>query len=220
MKKQPVGVEIFDKIADKYDSISGFLSLGIIKNWQKRLSSIVKKKGVVLDLACGTGDVAGLVEKNSLFVVGLDYSLKMLKVAKKKYPTIPFVRGDALKLPFPNNCFDYVLVSLALRHFEKNRETLEEILRVLKPGGVTGILEVSIPRNPLLGKLFTGFLKHVLLPVGRLRSKEDVTQHLYETIVNFPHYEDFINLARDVGFKGGSFRPLMGGMATIYELKA
>ncbi len=220
MKKQPVGVEIFDRIADRYDSISGFLSLGIIKGWQRKLASIVKQRGAVLDLACGTGDVAALVRKRSQFVVGLDYSFKMLLVAKKKYPSVSFVRGDALRLPFPDSCFDYVLVSLALRHFERNREALEEILRVLKPGGIAGILEVSIPKNPILGRLFTGFLKHVLLPLGRLRSKEDVTLHLYETIVGFPHYGDFIDLAREVGFKGGRFEPLMGGIATVYELRS
>ena len=83
MKKQPVGVEIFDRIAHKYDSISGFLSLGIIKRWQRELTKGLERPGVTLDLACGTGAVGALVAGRAEKVVGLDYSLPMLKVAKE-----------------------------------------------------------------------------------------------------------------------------------------
>ena len=217
-KRQPVGVEIFDRIADKYDSISGFLSLGIIRRWQRELVKGLEEPGLVLDLACGTGDVGALVKEKAKEVVGLDYSLPMLKVAKRKYPQLFFVRGDALSTPFPDKTFNTVLISLGLRHFEKPKESLEEVRRILKEGGQVRILEVSIPRNPVLRKAFLTFLKRVMLPLGKLRSKADVTRHLYETIVNFPHYEELIELAEEVGFKGGSFRPLMGGMATIYSL--
>ena len=89
----------------------------------------------------------------------------------------------------------------------------------MKDGGEVRILEVSIPKNPALKFLFLQFLKKVMLPLGKLRSKADVTKHLYETIVNFPHYEELLKLAESVGFKGGSYKPLMFGMATIYTLK-
>ena len=218
MKKQPIGVEIFDKIADKYDRISKNLSFGIISWWQRELVKDLEKPGVVLDLACGTGEIAALISDRADFVIGLDYSLPMLKVARKKLPEIPFIRGDALNLPFKENSFDTVLVSLGLRHFDNNDRALREIKRILKPGGIVRILEVSIPRNPLLKNLFTGFLKYVILPLGKLRSKEDVSHHLFGTIMNFPHYENFIEFAKGRGFTSGTFRPLLFGMATIYEL--
>ncbi len=218
-KKQPVGVEIFDRIAEKYDSISGFLSLGIIRRWQRELVKGLERPGIVLDLACGTGDVGALVKERAQNVIGLDYSLPMLKVAKKKYPEFLFVRGDALNTPFKERSFDTVLVSLGLRHFEDPRGGLREIRRVLKEGGKARILEVSIPQNPLLKKAFLTFLKRVMLPLGKLRSKADVTRHLYETIVNFPHYQELLDLAKEVGFKGGSYKSLMGGMAAIYCLE-
>jgi len=219
VKKQPVGVEIFDRIAHKYDSISGFLSLGIIKRWQRELVKGLERPGTTLDLACGTGAVGALVAGSAEKVVGLDYSLPMLKVAKEKHPELLLVRGDALKTPFIDRTFDTVLVSLGLRHFERPREALAEIRRVLKEGGEARILEVSIPENPVLKRAFLTFLKRVMLPLGKLRSKEDVTRHLYDTIVNFPHYDELIKLAKDVGFKGGEYKPLMAGMATIYYLK-
>ena len=218
-RKKPVGVEIFDRIAHRYDSISRFLSLGIIPRWQKELVKGLEKPGKVLDLACGTGDAGALLLKKAENVVGLDYSLPMLKVAKEKYPEMLFVRGDALNTPFPDKTFDTVIVSLGLRHFENPEGGLSEIRRILKEGGEVRILEVSIPKNPALKFLFLQFLKKVMLPLGKLRSKADVTKHLYETIVNFPHYEELLKLAESVGFKGGSYRPLMFGMATIYTLK-
>ena len=218
-KKKPVGVEIFDRIAHKYDSISRFLSLGIIPRWQRELVKGLERPGTVLDLACGTGDAGALLLKKAETVVGLDYSLPMLKVAKEKYPEMLFVRGDALNTPFPDRTFDTVIVSLGLRHFEDPEGGLFEIRRVLKEGGEARILEVSIPKNPALKFLFLQFLKRVMLPLGKLRSKADVTKHLYETIVNFPHYEELLKLAKKVGFKGGSHRPLMFGIATIYTLK-
>ncbi|TCK04617.1 ubiquinone/menaquinone biosynthesis methyltransferase [Phorcysia thermohydrogeniphila] len=217
-KKQPVGVEIFDKIADRYDSISKTLSLGIISRWQRELIKGLENLGVTLDLACGTGEIAALVKEKAKTVIGLDYSLSMLKVARRKLPELPFVRGDALNLPFKDSSFDTVLVSLSLRHFGNTEKALAEIRRVLKRGGTVRILEVSIPQNPVLRKTFVGFLKYVLLPMGKIRSKEDVTHHLFETIVNFPHYEELIKLALKKGFREGHFKPLFFGMATVYEL--
>jgi demethylmenaquinone methyltransferase/2-methoxy-6-polyprenyl-1,4-benzoquinol methylase len=216
-KKKPIGVEIFDRIADRYDALSSFFSLGIIKRWQRELVKGLTGGERVLDLACGTGEVAGMVHHLFDECVGLDYSLPMLEVAKRKYPQISWVRGDALSTPFKDSTFDVVLVSLGLRHFEKTGEALREIYRILKSGGEARILEVATPRNPLLDKLFRFFLKNVMLPIGKLRSKEDITHHLYTTIVNFPHYEALVKLAKECGFREGSFKPLMGGMAAIYR---
>ena len=219
MKKQPIGVEIFDKIADKYDRISKNLSFGIISWWQRELVKDLEKPGTVLDLACGTGEAAALINEKADFVVGLDYSLPMVKIARKKLPEISFIRGDALNLPFKENSFDTVLVSLGLRHFDNTDIALREIKRVLKPGGIVRILEVSIPRNPVFRSLFISFIKYVVLPLGKLRSKEDVSHHLFGTVISFPHYEKFIEFATKKGFTDGTFRSLLFGMAAIYELK-
>ena len=220
MSETPLGVRIFDRIADKYEFTAKFISFGIMPYWLSRLARGItpRKNGTVLDLACGTGILFPKLVERFGKVVGLDYSLPMLEVAKRKgLPNTYLVRGDALKLPFGGETFDTVVVSLGLRHFPDIETSLREIHRVLKSGGELHILEVGIPRNPLLGKLFLTFLKRVVLPLGRLRAKEDVYEHLFGSIVNFPHAEGLVELLTGLGFSKASYEPVMGGMVYIYR---
>jgi len=220
MEKTPLGVRIFDRIADKYEFTAKFLSFGIMPYWLSRLSAGItpKRGGRVLDLACGTGILFPKLVKRFKTVVGLDYSLPMLSVAKEKpFNNVYLVRGDALELPFKENSFDTVVLSLGLRHFPDIGKSLKEIHRVLKEGGELHILEVGIPQNPLLGKLFLGFLKGVVLPLGKLRAKEDVYEHLFGSIIRFPHREGLVKLLTDIGFSSARYETVMGGIVYIYR---
>ena len=220
MEKTPLGVRIFDRIADKYEFTAKFLSFGIMPYWLSRLSAGItpKRDGRVLDLACGTGILFPKLVKRFKTVVGLDYSLPMLSVAKEKpFNNVYLVRGDALELPFKENSFDTVVLSLGLRHFPDIGKSLKEIHRVLKEGGELHILEVGIPKNPLLGKLFLGFLKGVVLPLGKLRAKEDVYEHLFGSIIRFPHREGLVKLLTDIGFSSARYETVMGGIVYIYR---
>jgi len=144
----------------------------------------------------------------------------MLRVAKrKKLENIYLVRGDALNLPFRKESFDSVVISLGLRHFPDIDKSLKEVHRVLKKGGTLHILEVGIPKNTILKKLFVSFLKYIVLPLGRLRAKEDVYEHLFGSIIEFPHYENLIKKLHRIGFKGGNYKPLMFGVAVIYTAR-
>ncbi len=220
MAQPPLGVRIFDKIADKYEFTAKFLSFGIMPYWLRRLVKGITPKGDgrVLDLACGTGILfPHLVEMFDL-VVGLDYSFPMLREAKKKnLRRVRLVRGNALALPFGEEVFDTAVVSLGLRHFPDIELSLRELFRVLKGGGELHILEVGIPENPLLGKLFLAFLKRVVLPLGRLRAKEEVYEHLFGSIVKFPHREQLVELLLKVGFSEAKYEPVMGGIVYIYR---
>ena len=220
MSEKPIGVRIFDRIADKYEFTAKFLSFGIMPYWLGRLVGGItpKSEGAVLDLACGTGILFPKLSKRFKKVVGLDYSLPMLKEAKKKEIENTFiVRGDALKLPFKEEVFDAVVISLGLRHFSDVEGALFETFRVLKKGGEIHILEVGIPKNPVLGKLFLTFLKRVVLPLGKLRAKEDVYEHLFGSIINFPHREELIKLMKRIGFSEANYEPVMGGIVYIYR---
>ena len=220
MDKTPLGVRIFDRIADKYEFTAKFLSFGIMPYWLRQLVKGIspKGKGKVLDLACGTGILfPHLVERFDL-VVGLDYSFPMLREAKKKnLQRVRLVRGNALFLPFGEAVFDTAVVSLGLRHFPDIELSLRELFRVLKEGGELHILEVGIPENPLLGKLFLAFLKGVVLPLGRLRAKEEVYEHLFGSIVKFPHRSGLVELLQKVGFSKAEYEPVMGGIVYIYR---
>jgi len=219
-KEIPTSVKIFDKIAEKYEFTAYFLSFGILPYWFKKLEEVLpegNKKELVLDLACGTGILFNrLTKKGYGTIVGLDYSLPMLKVAQRKNLAF-LVRGDALELPFKNEKFHLVVVSLGLRHFQSPRKALQEIYRVLKPTGKVFILEVGIPKNEFLRRIFLKFLEKVILPLGKIRAKEEVYEHLLGSIINFPHYEGLLEIMKDIGFKKRGYKPIMGGLAVIYE---
>ncbi|MEO2153910.1 MAG: class I SAM-dependent methyltransferase [Aquificota bacterium] len=220
-KNTPLGVRIFDRIADKYEFTAKFVSFGILPYWLNNLIKTLPSKGEkVLDIACGTGILFPELSKRFDYVVGLDYSLPMLKQAQKKgLKNTSLVRGDALKLPFKEETFSTVVISLGLRHFPDIETALREAHRVLKKEGTIHILEVGIPKNPLLRKLFLLFLKKVVLPLGKLRAKEDVYEHLFGSIINFPHYEELLKLFTRLGFSQAKYKTLMGGIAVIYTAR-
>ena len=220
MEDKKTSAKVFDRIANRYEVIAKFLSFGILPIWFKRLLEGVEEGERVLDLACGSGILFGELSKRFNAVVGLDYSLPMLLVAKEKNVSNAYlVRGDALKLPFKDETFDTAVVSLGLRHFGDTESSLREIFRVLKKGGTLHILEVGIPRNPILEKLFLLFLKGVILPIGKLLSREEVFDHLFGSIVKFPHREKLTRLLKEIGFERADYESVTFGIAYIYRAK-
>ncbi|RTZ60567.1 MAG: hypothetical protein DSZ31_01780 [Gammaproteobacteria bacterium] len=220
MEDKKTSAKVFDRIANRYEVIAKFLSFGILPLWFKRLLEGVEEGERVLDLACGSGILFGELSKRFNAVVGLDYSLPMLLVAKEKNVSNAYlVRGDALKLPFKDETFDTAVVSLGLRHFGDTESSLREIFRVLKKGGTLHILEVGIPRNPILEKLFLLFLKGVILPIGKLLSREEVFDHLFGSIVKFPHREKLTRLLKEIGFERADYESVTFGIAYIYRAK-
>ncbi|HIP98744.1 MAG TPA: ubiquinone/menaquinone biosynthesis methyltransferase [Aquifex aeolicus] len=220
MGKKENSVRVFDRIADRYEVIAKFFSFGILPYWFKRLLEGVERGERVLDVACGSGILFGELSKRFKIVIGLDYSLPMLLMAKKKKIARAYlVRGDALKLPFKDETFDAAVVSLGLRHFGDTESSLREIFRVLKKGGTLHILEVGIPQNPFLEKLFLSFLKGVILPIGKLLSKGEVFDHLFGSIVRFPHGEKLNKLLKEIGFERTNYESVNFGIAYIYRAK-
>lgn len=166
--------EMFDGIAHKYDFMNHFLSLNRDKSWR---SMAIRKLGaldraVVYDLCGGTGDFqAELLQKNphALTLVG-DFSNGMLSVSKEKFPTIPAIQLDAMKLPFGSDTADIVLNAFGMRNLDSTEQGLAEVARVLKSGGKMATLEFFKPETiftkffylmglvafPVLGKLFAG----------------------------------------------------------------
>lgn len=223
-KKEQVA-EMFDNIAPKYDMLNHILSFGIDKLWRRKAINILKKNNpkIILDVATGTGDfaIAACRIKPSK-IIGIDISKEMLlkgrkKIKKKKFSCIELQEGDSENITFENNFFDAATVAFGVRNFENLDNGLKEIVRVLKPGGIVIILEFSKPiKFPF--KQFYSFYSYTLLPLmGRIISK-DKTAYTYlpDSINEFPHGKDFLNILVQAGLKNVKQIPLTFGIASIY----
>ena len=161
---------MFDSIARKYDRMNHGMSLGIDRLWRRRfvrhLGRTLPSGAVVLDLACGTGDLTKALAMKGYTVTGLDISAEMMEVGKDKCrdldPQPNFILGSAERIPFGDCTFDAVTIAFGLRNFDHRAECLNEIRRVLKPGGRLAILEFALPRNPLLRSLYLFYFKNSL----------------------------------------------------------
>ena len=142
-KKAEVISGMFDSIASKYDRMNHGMSLGIDRLWRRRfvgrLSKRLPEGATVLDLACGTGDLTKALSRKGYAVTGLDISAEMMEIGKVKCrdldPQPAFILGSAEEIPFPDSSFDAVTIAFGLRNFDHRAQCLQEIRRVLKPGG-------------------------------------------------------------------------------------
>lgn len=147
--------EMFSGIAGRYDLLNHLLSLNIDKGWRKRVVKeladvLADGNARVLDVACGTGDLAIALSENARAkVTGTDFCRPMLEIAYAKSAElpngIPYVEGDAMQLPFPDGHFDAVTIAFGLRNLANFAEGLKELRRILKPGGRLVVLEFSAP---------------------------------------------------------------------------
>jgi len=155
MDKSPEKIkQMFNDIASVYDFNNMVISFGLHKLVKNKVVKDIKFNGMVLDLCTGTGDIAGLISKNyKCNVKGLDFSVEMLNISKRRYPDIEFIEGDCTNLPFENNSFDFVTISFGLRNIENYDKALDEIYRVLKPNGIFIHLDFG-KKNPIVNLIY------------------------------------------------------------------
>ena len=180
---------LFDELAPSYDRLNRIFSLGMDVGWRRQLVAAIARQNPakILDLACGSGDVAQMLQKAlpKAHVVGLDFSRSLLTQAKERgLPEL--TEADALKLPFADETFDAVTIAFGLRNFSDRNAGLMEIARILKPGAVFGLLEFSPP--PMPWKLFWNlYLNHLMPLVAQLMAKQgDSFRYLAQSIAEFP----------------------------------
>ena len=223
--------QMFNRIAKTYDPVNRLLSFGLDIRWRKKVGTLLPKieQGVdLLDLATGTADqVLFLCDKHSSTInkaVGMDLSEGMLDVGREKIKSrnlqdkISLSVGDACALPIENDSFDAVTISFGIRNVPDVPKALQEMYRILRPGGKALILEFAIPKNPIVrfGHLF--YLRHVLPLVGGLISGERAAyRYLNTSIEAFPYGDDFANLMTDAGFEKANVHRVTFGIANIYE---
>lgn len=180
---------LFDDLAPSYDRLNRLFSLGLDVGWRKQLVAAValQRPLTLLDLACGSGDVAVLLRQNlpGTRIVGLDFSRPLLTQARERgLPAL--IEADALKLPFASKSFDAATLAFGLRNFSDRTAGLKEVARVLKKGGVFGLLEFSPP--PFPWKLFWNlYLRHIMPAVAQVVAKQgDSFRYLAHSIDEFP----------------------------------
>lgn len=219
---------MFDKIAPYYDLLNAVLSAGIDTIWRRKAIATLASTNpsLVLDIATGTADLA--VETIRQFpkakVIGLDISVEMLEVGRKKISKknldkqIELVTGDSENLPYDTDHFDGVTAAFGVRNFGNLKAGLAEMYRVLKPGGKVVILEFSRPTAFPIKQVYNAYFKYVLPVIGKVTSKDPrAYKYLYESVQSFPDYGNFDIILKEIGFKNTTWNALSLGICTIYS---
>lgn len=226
-EKQHIG-QLFDRIAGTYDGLNHGLSLNIDKRWRRKTVQQMVPAQHVLDVAIGTADltIEMLHRGKAQRVTGLDLSKQMMEVGRRKVERlrvtgkVEFVYGNAQHMPFDNASFDAVTCAYGCRNFQNLDEGLQEMFRVLKPGGQVVILEFSYPSNALVRALYDIYFTHVLPLVGRIVSRDKTAYtYLNKSVKSFCWGEAFAQHMRQAGFTDTRFIPLTFGITTIYTAK-
>jgi demethylmenaquinone methyltransferase / 2-methoxy-6-polyprenyl-1,4-benzoquinol methylase len=225
-KKEQVA-QMFDNISGNYDFLNHFLSLGIDKGWRKKVVKIAGAvpHSTILDVATGTADLAiALAKLHPQKIVGVDISAGMLRVGDEKIKKqqlnqlITLTQGDSENLPFETDSFDVVTVAFGVRNFEHLDKGLEEIFRVLKPGGKLIVLEFSQPTAFPFKQLYRFYFMHVLPRVGKWVSKDaSAYTYLPESVDAFPYGAAFLERMTQAGFSQLKATPVTFGISSIYE---
>ncbi len=219
--------QMFDSIAPAYDFMNRAMTLGIDIWWRrlavKRLKPLHPVR--ILDVATGTGDFA-IQLYDTLHpdhITGIDLSQGMLDEAVRKVKekgldrSIAFEQGDCMALPMQDGTFDAVTVAFGVRNFEHLQQGYKEMARVLKPGGMLCVLELSTPVNALIRWFYDLYTLHIIPWLGSLKSGDSSAyRYLPQSIAAVPQGDDMLQLMRNAGLKDTRFKRLTLGVCTIY----
>jgi demethylmenaquinone methyltransferase / 2-methoxy-6-polyprenyl-1,4-benzoquinol methylase len=225
-KSAPRIAGMFDAIAPRYDLLNHLLSAGLDRRWRHRAVDELSlpQNATVLDLCTGTADLALAIVSRcpTALVVGVDFAGSMLAVGARKVRAsrsgrILLVRGDAARVPLvPSSC-DAATVAFGIRNVAEPRYALDELARVLRPGGRLAILEFGHPRLPGIRTLYAWYFRYVLPLVGRMVSKhQSAYSYLPASVGAFPPPREFAALLEQHGFARVRSVPLSLGIVYLY----
>ena len=242
MPKKEKIQQMFDSIAPGYDAFNHLTSLGADRCWRRRaLRKVVGPR--VLDEACGTGDFAIAIAKKlakaeiagrtgndgsgSWSVTGVDISEGMLEVMRRKVAeaglddadcgSVSAETGDCCALSYPDASFDTVTVAFGVRNFEDREKALAEVLRVLRPGGRFVMLELGIPRNPVVRAAYILYFTRIMPLIGSGISKDKAAyRYLPASVLDFPKPEEWMATMKKAGFAQVRHRPLSFGICNLF----
>jgi len=222
----PPGSEVqamFAEIAPRYDFLNRLLSFGIDRRWRRRVEKRLALNGQarILDLCCGTGDLALVFARNGNEVFGADFTEPMLPLARKKAQAvgcnIHWTQADAQHLPYPSDTFDAVTIAFGIRNIADPQLAIRECYRVLKPGGRLAVLEFFPIQNRLWGLLFRFYFHHLLPVVARVvhAGRTGAYRYLPESVDAFASPAEFQEWLKLAGFQDCKDEALTGGVARL-----
>jgi demethylmenaquinone methyltransferase/2-methoxy-6-polyprenyl-1,4-benzoquinol methylase len=226
--KRRYNARLFATIADRYDLITVLLSFGRDRHWKTRLLKLaaVEPGWRVLDLACGTGDIAFGAAQSGAVVTGLDLTPRMIDLAEAKQQKgliqpgtarVTFVVGDMTSLPIASGSCDLVTTGYGLRNVPDLPRALAEIRRVLKPGGRMASLDFNRPRSPLVRAVYLTYLTTVGASLGWVLHRDpDTYRYIPASIRRYPGAHGVVSLMRDAGFVDVTHVPVLGGFMAIH----
>jgi len=219
--------EMFSGIATKYDFLNHFLSANIDKRWRRLVAQKLKDvlenpNALVLDVACGTGDLSLELQKNARAkIFGTDFCRPMLDIAfnknAKNASDIPYIEADGMNLSFANESFDAVTIAFGLRNFSNWKKGLREFQRILKPGGKLIILEFSTPVIPGFRGMFQFYFSTILPRIGgAVSGSRGAYEYLPDSVSKFPDQKNLARMISETGFSDVEYKNLTGGIAAIH----
>jgi demethylmenaquinone methyltransferase/2-methoxy-6-polyprenyl-1,4-benzoquinol methylase len=216
---------IFDSIAFRYDFLNHLLSFGVDNYWRRKALRLtrVDSDTVLLDVACGTGDVAIEAYKQGVRnVIGADFSYNMLGLFKKKSEWIvgKVIQTTAEQMPFRNNSFTNISVAFGVRNFYDIKEGFKSFHRVLKQNGKATVIEFQMPENKVFRGFYKLYFKKILPLVGGIVSKnKGAYKYLPDSVDEFDEKVSLIDLLKEVGFKSVKKYKLTFGIVQVVIAK-
>lgn len=214
--------DLFATIAPRYDLINDLQSFGLHRLWKRRMVELaaIKKGERALDLCCGTGDVAFALRSAGASVTGCDFSLPMLTVARSRRDqrgeVLNFIQSDALQLPLGDAEFDVVTIAYGLRNLADFRRGLEEMLRVLKPGGRLLILEFGKPDFAPWRAAYFAYLKFFVPLFGKIFCGNSATHaYILESLLKYPAQKGIAAMLTELNCGDVRIENLLGGVMSI-----
>jgi demethylmenaquinone methyltransferase / 2-methoxy-6-polyprenyl-1,4-benzoquinol methylase len=203
---------MFDTIAPRYDLMNRLMTFGLDQAWRRGAvgSLALPEDALVLDLACGTGDLSRLARRSGYRVVGADLSAGMLAA---NGASTPLVEADGSRLPFVDGAFDGLVCGYALRNFTDLAATLSECARVLRAGGRLAVLEVDAPTSRLWRAGYDVWFNRAVPALGGALSDKEAYHYLPRSVAYLPPAPVLRRMLIEAGFSAVGIRPLAGGLS-------
>lgn len=231
-EKQPLVNNVFHSVANRYDLMNDFMSVGMHRIWKDAMvTAVAPPKGNrvfnTLDVAGGTGDIAfRIVDRGgtNTHTTVFDINSSMLEVGEERASKrglsekLTFVEGNAEELPFEDNMFDAYTIAFGIRNVPRMEKAIGEAFRVLKHGGKFLCLEFSEVDVPMLDKFYNQWSLHAIPRIGQaVTGDRDSYQYLVESIAKFPNQEKFAEAIRNQGFEKVGWQNFTGGIVALHS---